>query len=184
MNRCTRALCHFDMPLHVGRLLWSDTFGLRIRSEHPPTAYLRWLRLERPIVRIGLMFAFVAPFAAILGPPAIVLVLMHVSPLASLGIPAMVYYPATLILGAVFFEALGYFRGKRQFSRMIHNAGGELCLSCGYSLQGLPKEHCCPECHAPYSKDETMARWEGWIQYCWWRQKVALRKTKDTTVHQ
>lgn len=41
------------------------------------------------------------------------------------------------------------------------------CAECGYSLQGLPKRHCCPECGLPYEGEWIVVEQERaeWVAF-------------------
>jgi predicted RNA-binding Zn-ribbon protein involved in translation (DUF1610 family) len=38
------------------------------------------------------------------------------------------------------------------------------CLSCGYSLQGLPAKHTCPECGKSYDARDAQQAWRHWLE--------------------
>ena len=39
-----------------------------------------------------------------------------------------------------------------------------ICLRCGYSLNGLPFDHRCPECGQEYEITETQRAWAAWLK--------------------
>jgi hypothetical protein len=52
---------------------------------------------------------------------------------------------------------------ERRFKTDVRGRGYEVCLECGYSLQGLPDIHRCPECGVHYAKDSVRAEWKAWF---------------------
>lgn len=52
---------------------------------------------------------------------------------------------------------------KREFRRTVRRDAYAVCLRCGYCLCGLPKEHVCPECGTPYSKEHLRKQWKSWF---------------------
>ena len=38
-----------------------------------------------------------------------------------------------------------------------------MCLSCAYSLKGLPEEHVCPECGTEYTAEQVRNAWQHWV---------------------
>ncbi|MHC4698546.1 MAG: hypothetical protein ACYTFA_17580, partial [Planctomycetota bacterium] len=52
---------------------------------------------------------------------------------------------------------------ERRFQRTVRARQYEVCWNCGYSLQGLPDVHCCPECGTEYAKDRLRREWTSWF---------------------
>jgi hypothetical protein len=55
-------------------------------------------------------------------------------------------------------------RRRRRLCERAEAANYELCLECGYELQGLPEIHQCPECGADYDKVKVRAVWQEWCK--------------------
>lgn len=69
----------------------------------------------------------------------------------------------------VVFIAHGIYRHyRRKFCKRLTESHFDLCTNCGYSLQGLPDEHICPECSAAYSREEIAAKWKNWALDVGW----------------
>ena len=52
---------------------------------------------------------------------------------------------------------------RRRFYKRLTDSDFSLCPNCGYSLQGLPDEHICPECSGPFSREEITVKWKTWV---------------------
>lgn len=83
--------------------------------------------------------------------------------------------------GVLFFVTTGVLSAipryrERRFERTVCALEYGVCFNCGYSLQGLPKEHNCPECGDPYNKEELRREWKTWFA----RERVA-KKNKENT---
>ena len=48
---------------------------------------------------------------------------------------------------------------KRRFQSTVVALQYEVCLGCGYDLNGLPAKHCCPECGMAFDKEQVRAAW-------------------------
>jgi len=66
--------------------------------------------------------------------------------------------------------AIGLYIGRRfskvyrvQLKDKVLEHHYAVCLRCGYLLDGLPAEHCCPECGQAYQLDENERIWRKWL---------------------
>lgn len=49
---------------------------------------------------------------------------------------------------------------KNRFQRYVSRHDWRICSSCGYSLNGLPDQHLCPECGSGYDYVELVQYWK------------------------
>jgi len=64
---------------------------------------------------------------------------------------------------AVNSAALIYYAvARRRLRRTVTAASGAICPRCGYSLIGHDEEALCPECGAPFAREELARLWRGW----------------------
>jgi predicted RNA-binding Zn-ribbon protein involved in translation (DUF1610 family) len=75
-------------------------------------------------------------------------------------------FPAVMIVTSAGITLLPYLarRRLRRFEQGILADDHEHCLECGYSLRGLPAEHCCPECGQPYSIAAVKETWRRYFE--------------------
>ncbi len=69
---------------------------------------------------------------------------------------------ALLLVQTVIWAACPRIAFARMKARLLEN-DHLLCLSCGYSLKGLPSRHACPECGWAYDADTTQEAWRHWL---------------------
>jgi len=55
-------------------------------------------------------------------------------------------------------------RALKRFVEKLKANEWLLCIECGYSLQGLPTQHDCPECGFSYDVTELRKAWAYWIE--------------------
>lgn len=125
-----------------------------------PLAFWRTIRLLRGTVACLGALAVLALLFWILGPTVPSSALQRMSGKA-------------LILACLFALAanigfpLAWSRAKRRFERHLAAHEGCLCTACGYGLNGLPPRHVCPECGAPYDRNQCMRTWVAWSTMGW-----------------
>jgi hypothetical protein len=56
-------------------------------------------------------------------------------------------------------------RAIRALRSEVLRSDYKICLGCGYFLRGLPDEHVCPECGAPYEIAALRRAWQHWIAH-------------------
>lgn len=66
-------------------------------------------------------------------------------------------------LGGFWIRWRFYGRHLRKICLKALNANLAICLDCGYSLEGLPESHRCPECGSAYQLAETKRKWKLWF---------------------
>lgn len=112
----------------------------------PPVLRRRWRRT----MRLGTAIAGLAALAVY-----------------SLALVSMPTVPCGFLLFAMIAatfaaRAAAYQRGL-WFEDWVVENHCQVCPECGYSLQGLPSEHCCPECGVAYRLANVKVRWDVYL---------------------
>jgi ferredoxin len=117
----------------------------------------RGFRVARRIELLG----YVLPIAYVLLMPVYLLLLRNRQPPGWLKMIMSYGIYRILIMVFLHLAATGVrFAASRQLARRLIESRCQTCPSCGYSLQGRPRDElACPECAYEISRRECVRRW-------------------------
>ncbi len=113
-----------------------------------PRPFVKMLAWLLGVQLLGLLFWVAYLRAALVG-------LVQV---AGVGVHAV---PVVFIMAGMALFSLALVRLRRR----LREAGGRLCLRCGYDLRGIDDPGACPECGRRFHGAEIAARWRSYIAF-------------------
>ena len=81
------------------------------------------------------------------------------------GLPRAAHWGFLLAIGAgaLWLRWIFHDRHLRKICHQSLTTNLATCLECGYSLEGLPESHRCPECGSSYHLPDTKQKWRLWF---------------------